>query len=31
MRIAVPLAHAHRLLNHGPTTLVSTAHAAGAT
>lgn len=26
MRIAVPLAHAHRLLNHGPTTLVSTAH-----
>jgi flavin reductase (DIM6/NTAB) family NADH-FMN oxidoreductase RutF len=26
MRIPVPLAHAHRLLNHGPTTLVSTAH-----
>ena len=25
MRIAVPLAHAYRLLNHGPTTLVSTA------
>jgi flavin reductase (DIM6/NTAB) family NADH-FMN oxidoreductase RutF len=27
MRIPVPLAHAHRLLNHGPTVLVSTAHA----
>lgn len=26
MRIPVPLAHANRLLNHGPTTLVSTAH-----
>jgi flavin reductase (DIM6/NTAB) family NADH-FMN oxidoreductase RutF len=26
MRIPVPLAHAYRLLNHGPTTLVSTAH-----
>jgi flavin reductase (DIM6/NTAB) family NADH-FMN oxidoreductase RutF len=26
MRIAVPLRHAYRLLNHGPTTLVSTAH-----
>lgn len=26
MRIPVALAHAHRLLNHGPTTLVSTAH-----
>jgi flavin reductase (DIM6/NTAB) family NADH-FMN oxidoreductase RutF len=26
MRVPVPLAHAHRLLNHGPTTLVSTAH-----
>ena len=26
MRIPVPLAHVHRLLNHGPTTLVSTAH-----
>lgn len=26
MRIPVPLRHAHRLLNHGPTTLVSTAH-----
>ena len=26
MRIAVPRAHAPRLLNHGPTTLVSTAH-----
>lgn len=28
MRVPVPLAHAHRLLNHGPTTLVSTAHGA---
>jgi flavin reductase (DIM6/NTAB) family NADH-FMN oxidoreductase RutF len=28
MRIPVPLAHAYRLLNHGPTTLVSTAHGA---
>jgi len=27
MRVPVPLAHAHRLLNHGPTTLVATAHA----
>lgn len=27
MRIAVPLEHAYRLLNHGPTTLVTTAHA----
>jgi flavin reductase (DIM6/NTAB) family NADH-FMN oxidoreductase RutF len=26
MRVTVPLAHASRLLNHGPTTLVSTAH-----
>src|SRR5688572_15557110 len=26
MRVPVPLPHAHRLLNHGPTTLVSTAH-----
>jgi flavin reductase (DIM6/NTAB) family NADH-FMN oxidoreductase RutF len=26
MRIPVPLAHANRLLNHGPTTLVATAH-----
>lgn len=26
MRIPVPLAHANRLLNHGPTALVSTAH-----
>lgn len=26
MRVPVPLAHAHRLLNHGPTTLVSAAH-----
>jgi flavin reductase (DIM6/NTAB) family NADH-FMN oxidoreductase RutF len=26
MRVPIPLAHAHRLLNHGPTTLVSTAH-----
>jgi flavin reductase (DIM6/NTAB) family NADH-FMN oxidoreductase RutF len=26
MRVPVPLAHAHRLLNHGPTTLVSVAH-----
>ena len=26
MRIPVPLAHAYRLLNHGATTLVSTAH-----
>lgn len=28
MRIAVPPPHAYRLLNHGPTTLVSTAHGA---
>jgi flavin reductase (DIM6/NTAB) family NADH-FMN oxidoreductase RutF len=27
MRVAVPLAKSYRLLNHGPTTLVSTAHA----
>ena len=27
MRIPVPLAHAHRLLNHGPVTLIGTAHA----
>lgn len=27
MRIPVPLHHAYRLLNHGPTTLVTTAHA----
>lgn len=27
MRIAVPLPHAWRLLNHGPTVLISTAHA----
>lgn len=27
MRIAVPEPHVHRLLNHGPTTLVTTAHA----
>lgn len=26
MRVPVALAHAHRLLNHGPTTLISTAH-----
>ncbi|MBM3962907.1 MAG: flavin reductase, partial [Planctomycetes bacterium] len=26
MRVPVPLAMAHRLLNHGPTTLVTTAH-----
>ncbi|MBK8097996.1 MAG: flavin reductase family protein [Planctomycetes bacterium] len=26
MRTAVPLPHAYRLLNHGPTTLVTTAH-----
>lgn len=26
MRAAVPLAHTYRLLNHGPTTLVATAH-----
>ena len=26
MRTSVPLAHAYRLLNHGPTTLVTTAH-----
>lgn len=26
MRVPVPLAHANRLLNHGPTTLVTTAH-----
>lgn len=28
MRIEVPLRHAHRLLNHGPTTLVTTRHGA---
>jgi flavin reductase (DIM6/NTAB) family NADH-FMN oxidoreductase RutF len=27
MRVPVPLAHVNRLLNHGPTTLVTTAHA----
>lgn len=27
MRISVPLAHAYRLLNHGPLTLISSAHA----
>jgi flavin reductase (DIM6/NTAB) family NADH-FMN oxidoreductase RutF len=27
MRVPVPLAHAYRLFNHGPTTLVTTAHA----
>lgn len=27
MRIPVPLRHAYRLLNHGPTTLITTAHA----
>lgn len=26
MRVPLPLAHAHRLLNHGPVTLVGTAH-----
>lgn len=26
MRIAVPTKHVHRLLNHGPTTLITTAH-----
>lgn len=26
MRVPVPLSHAYRLLNHGPTTLVTTAH-----
>lgn len=26
MRIEVPLGHANRLLNHGPTTLITTAH-----
>ena len=26
MRVPVPLAMAHRLLNHGPTTLITTAH-----
>jgi flavin reductase (DIM6/NTAB) family NADH-FMN oxidoreductase RutF len=26
MRVPVPLPHAYRLLNHGPTTLVTTAH-----
>jgi flavin reductase (DIM6/NTAB) family NADH-FMN oxidoreductase RutF len=26
MRVAVPLRHAYRLLNHGPTTLVTTRH-----
>lgn len=26
MQIAVPEAHVHRLLNHGPTTLITTAH-----